>query len=100
MSEQHDVSQAWANADARLPRGWQVQEFRKRGMRWNHARTALAPQARSPRVGTARAENVGDPWTVVARGPDGETVTSRPEPTPDDAIRDLLEAVTDYLRRK
>lgn len=99
MSEQHDVSQAWANADNRLPSGWRVNEFRKNGMRWAYARSALAAQASTGQVRSSRAEYAGDPWTVVAAGPGGMMVTSRREPTPDDAARDLVEKVREHLRR-
>ncbi len=100
MTEQSDVSQAWANADARLPSGWRVEEFRKDGMRWAYAPSAVAPTAADGRARSALAENAGDPWTIVARGPGGEEVTSRREPTPDDAMRSLVDAVEDHIRRQ
>jgi hypothetical protein len=100
MSEHHDVSQAWSNADSRLPRGWRVSGFRKNGMSWSGARSGVAAQASfGVAVRSARAESAGDPWVAEATGPGGVTVSSRREPTPDGAARDLVDKVRDHERR-
>lgn len=89
---QHDISQAWANAQRHLPSGWTITDLRKHAQHFT--RSALAPQATALQAEQPRADNAGDPWYATARGPAGQTVEKRGR----DAL-DALERLIHEVRR-
>jgi hypothetical protein len=82
-----DISQAWANAQYYLPRGWKVDDLRHHTVRFMP--TSVAPQALARRAEHPRADNAGDPWKATAVGPGGQRLTVRGH----DAL-DALERLT------
>ena len=70
-----DISQAWANAQYHLPRGWKIDDLRHHTVRF--MRTSVAPQALARRAEHPRADNAGDPWKATAVGPGGQRLTAR-----------------------
>lgn len=75
MSDQTDISQAWANAQRHLPRGWKIEELKEGARRFTP--TSVVPQAIARHVEHPRVDNAGDPWTATAVGPGGQRVEKR-----------------------
>jgi hypothetical protein len=89
-----EISQAWANAQRDLPKGWKVEDLREHAQRFNPS--PLAAQARVRMAEYARADNASDPWKATARGP-GKVVVARGYDAPD-ALDRLVRAVERAIR--
>ena len=75
MSDQSEISQAWANTQRHLPRGWKIEQLREGARRFNP--TSVVPQAVGRHVEHPRVDNAGDRWTATAVGPEGQRVEKR-----------------------
>jgi hypothetical protein len=85
-----EISQAWANAQHDLPKGWKLDDLREHAHRFSPS--SVAPQARARVAESARADNASDPWTATAIGPGGNRVEARGHDVPD-ALDRLVRAV-------
>jgi hypothetical protein len=70
-----EISQAWANAQSDLPKGWKVADLREHAQRFTP--TAVAAEARARVAEYARADNASDPWQATARGPGDKVAVAR-----------------------
>ena len=91
-----EISQAWANAQHDLPKGWKVDDLREHAQRFSPS--SVAPQARARMAEYARADNASDPWRATAIGPGGRVVEARGHDAPD-ALDRLVRAVERATRQ-
>ena len=85
-----EISQAWANAQRDLPKGWKVDDLREHAQRFNPS--PVVPEARARTAEYARADNASDPWKATAIGAGGRVVEARGHDAPD-ALDRLVRAV-------
>jgi len=85
-----EISQAWANAQHDLPKGWTVDDLREHARRFNPS--PVVPEARVRMAEYARAANASDPWKATAIGPGGKVVEAHGHDAPD-ALDRLVRAV-------